>query len=329
MATKQKSGKLTIANIVAIVGVVLLLVFSFLGRSYMSGGELGWDIFIAVAITAFTVVLLWFLIKAKGAENHLSNWKKAEYVVLAIYIIFAIPASLFGGIMNFFVVNDQKERIMQYAQADLQKIDKMFAEYRDFEEDAINITCTGLTNAIGLNAERGMDLTDFMQRNNIKPDIPGIDIFRSIRSNELLGDGFQKFQKSQKDKLNEINSIINSWSVMQIPYQAERIDELAEDVSKKLCVLSNSVTLPVIGLTSGGVHDIKQNNQVREFKIDGGVDSFEFKKHITDARGFSATALLVVIIIHFMILFNYIVAYRTSTVTVGKCAEEDGGRILD
>ena len=58
MANKQKSGKITIANIIAIVGIVLLLVFSFIGHSYLSGGELGMDIVISVAITAFTVFLL-------------------------------------------------------------------------------------------------------------------------------------------------------------------------------------------------------------------------------------------------------------------------------
>ena len=105
MAKKQQAGRITIANIIAIVGIVLLLVFSFLGRSYMSGGELGFDIVIAVAITGFTAFLLWFLIKAKGAENNIDKWKKAELAALVVYIIFAIPASLFGGIMHFFVVN--------------------------------------------------------------------------------------------------------------------------------------------------------------------------------------------------------------------------------
>lgn len=79
MANKQSSGRITIANIIAIVGVVLLLVFSFIGHSYMSGGEMGWDIVISVAITAFTAFLLWFLIKAKGAENQLGKWRKIEY----------------------------------------------------------------------------------------------------------------------------------------------------------------------------------------------------------------------------------------------------------
>ena len=105
MEKKQDSSRITIANIVAMVGIVLLLVFSFIGHSYLSGGELGWDVMISVGITAFTAFLLWFLIKAKGAENQLDKWKIIEYVTLGVYILFAIPASLLGGVMHFFVIN--------------------------------------------------------------------------------------------------------------------------------------------------------------------------------------------------------------------------------
>ena len=74
----NNSGKITIANIIAIVGLVLLLVFSFLGHSYLSGGELGWDIIVSLAVTAFTAFLLWFMIKAKGAERDLGTWRIIE-----------------------------------------------------------------------------------------------------------------------------------------------------------------------------------------------------------------------------------------------------------
>ena len=163
MAKKQQAGRITIANIIAIVGIVLLLVFSFLGRSYMSGGELGFDIVIAVAITGFTAFLLWFLIKAKGAENNIDKWKKAELAALVVYIIFAIPASLFGGIMHFFVVNDKKAEIKQYAKADLNIIDEMFTEYKNFESEALAITGTGLSNAKGAGQLCDETLNSFMQ----------------------------------------------------------------------------------------------------------------------------------------------------------------------
>lgn len=128
MEKKAKNGKVTIANIIAIVGVVLLMVFTFIGHSFMSGGELGMDIVVSVAITAFIAFLVWFMIKAKGAENELAKWKKLEIATLVVYVVVAIPLSLYGGIMQFFIVNDNKERVKECAKDDLDRIDQMFLD---------------------------------------------------------------------------------------------------------------------------------------------------------------------------------------------------------
>ena len=77
MANKQNSKKITIANIVSIVGVVLLLVFTFLGQAYKSGGEITVSLLISIVVAAWISLLLWFMIKAKGAENDLKKWKVA------------------------------------------------------------------------------------------------------------------------------------------------------------------------------------------------------------------------------------------------------------
>ena len=76
MATQQKSGNITIANIVSIVGAVLLMLFTFMGHSYKSGGELGWDIMISIGITGFTVFLLY--ISEIHNESHYPKIKVSE-----------------------------------------------------------------------------------------------------------------------------------------------------------------------------------------------------------------------------------------------------------
>lgn len=166
MEKKAKNGKVTIANIIAIVGVVLLMVFTFIGHSFMSGGELGMDIVVSVAITAFIAFLVWFMIKAKGAENELAKWKKLEIATLVVYVVVAIPLSLYGGIMQFFIVNDNKERVKECAKDDLDRIDQMFLDYKEFEEQAIGRTSDGLSNAIK-EGRRNDDLKEFMKTNHI------------------------------------------------------------------------------------------------------------------------------------------------------------------
>ena len=66
-------------------------------------------------------------------------------------------------------------------------------------------------------------------------------------------------------------------------------------------------------------------NQTRNFEIEGSVESLQFQKALQNAQGFSITAILVVLLIHILILFNYIVAYRTNTLGISKRGTEDGG----
>jgi len=323
MAKKQQTGRITIANIIAIVGIVLLLVFSFLGRSYMSGGELGFDILIAVAITGFTAFLLWFLIKAKGAENNIDKWKKAELAALAVYIVFAIPASLFGGIMHFFVVNDKKTEIKQYAKADLNIIDEMFVEYKNFESEALAITGTGLSNAKGAGQLCDETLNSFMQERSINTRESAAN-YEQIQRNKLIGEGFESYYRAFRSARNEIEDAVSNWSVMQIPSKAKQIEDLATSASKHLTELSNEAKLPVI--ENSGSRFTITGYQAKNFSVDTG--SFMFKKKMVEASGFSITALLVVLLIHFLILFNYIVAYRTDKIAVGRYSQNDGGRVL-
>ena len=325
---KKSSGKITIANIIAMVGLVLLLVFSFIGHSYMSGGELGWDIVISVGITIFTAFLLWFLIKSKGAENQLEKWRKIEYATLAAYIIFAVPASLFGGIMHFFVVNDHKENIKAYAQSDLSKIETLINEYRNYEDQAISRTGTGLCNAVGVGQTCDISLNTFMDDNHISHTRESAENFATIQRSILLGEGFEIFYNNILQEKNEIENAINSWSIIQIPMKAKQIDDLAVSVETELTTLSNNAQLPVIEKTDSLSSYTIVNYQKKDFVIECSINEFQFKHALKSASGFSLTALLVVLLIHVLILFNYVVAYRTSTLGISKYGEEDGGLIL-
>lgn len=327
MGKKQDSSRITIANIVAMVGIVLLLVFSFIGHSYLSGGELGWDVMISVGITAFTAFLLWFLIKAKGAENQLDKWKIIEYVTLGVYILFAIPASLLGGVMHFFVINDNKDDIKKYAKADIQKINQLISDYREFESEAITQTLTGLGNAVGINQRVDISLSQFMEAEQIASTKESVENFGTIQHTKLIGANFETYHTNVKKLEQEIINAVDGWSIMQMPSKARMIEELATSVENELTKKSHDAKLPIIEY-SNGKYTIKETNQCRDFYISGGTDSFQFKNALQSTTGFSVTAILVVLLIHLLILFNYIVAYRTSSLGIGKYCEEDGGIIL-
>lgn len=328
MNNSKNQGRVTIANIIALVGLVLLLVFTFIGHSYMSGGEIGWDIIIAVLVTAVAGLLLWFLIKCKAAPNQLDKWKKIELATLVCYILIAIPASLFGGIMHFFVVNDNKEQIKGYAQEDIAQIDSLFSSYKTFEKKAISNTKTGLLNATGKKQVCDNKLNQFMQANNIDHTRDAADSFCRIQSKKLVGEDYELFKQTFDNRKNNISTIINSWSVMQVPFKAKEIETLATEVGEQLTQRSESAKLPKLSFDASiNKHTIQQDNQTKEFSVD--ISLFRFRKALQDADGFSVTALIIVLLIHLMILFNYFVARRTNVIEVGNSGlEEDGGQQL-
>lgn len=325
MANKQTSNKITIANIVAMVGIVLLGIFTFMGHSYLSGGELAWDVIVSLAVVSVTSLLLWLLIRAKGAENELDKWKKTEYTTLGIYIIFAITTSIYCGTMHFFIVNAQKDDIKQFAFNDLTKIDTLFVQYRDFETEAINQTKTGLLNSYSAGAQRSSILKDFLRRYEI-PHRNAVNTFCEDEQHKLLGDRYDDLFANYESQKRDIKNVINNWNTLKIASKAKAIEDLAEILSQKLTEWSAQAILPKVN-QENGKYTIVQNTQQKEYKIN--VESLEFKKAIAETTGFSFLALLMILLIHALILFNYIVAYRTHTVKTKSNRNDDGGIILE
>ena len=72
-----------------------------------------------------------------------------------------------------------------------------------------------------------------------------------------------------------------------------------------------------------GLYKIKEY-QVKRFE----TEPLELKEAMQGTGGFSVKALLFVLLIHILILFNYVVAYRTSTLSINKRGRNDNGRIL-
>jgi len=327
MARKEKSGKITVANIVSVLGLMLLAFFTYIGHSYMSGGETGMDILIAALITVAAALLLWWLIKAKGAENELSKWKKIEIGSLIAYILIIIPASIFGGIMHYFVVNDNKTAIKYSADQDLTVLTKLFTDYETSAKDVIARTRTGLLPAVGTKQKWSGDLTQYMNDNNIAHNKESAESFVDIQEKAVLGVNYKKQKEYFLAEKRNIKNAVESWNVIQIPSKSKLIEELGSKVTEQLNNLRKKGKFPDIGYNANsGVFTLQGNHEMPEVKLS---HQLEFNNKLKSASGFSVIALLVVLGIHLLILFNYIMAYRTSTIGISKETEDDGGIILN
>lgn len=329
MANENNSGKLTKANIISIVGLVLLFSFTFLGHSFKSGGEMGWDILVAVAITGLAAFALWFLVKAKGAENQLEKWRIIEISTLVAYVVVVIPLSFCGGVTNFFAANADKAIYKDKAHNDIAKIDSVFSQYENFEKDALEKTRTGLGNSVGMGMSRSSELVTYMEQNSIKPTRTSVDNFVEIQEGNVLGTQYEQYKKQYKAERDAIINTIDSWNVIQIPSQAKLIEDLAVQTSKWLTERSASAKLPLVKNDSmSRAYTIKLSNQVMQYQVEGGIENLEFRKAIMSAGGMSVSSIMFLIIVHVLILLNYFVAYRTFTLGLSKNPNNDGGVTL-
>lgn len=341
MGNKKKSGRVTLANILAVIGLALLFVFSFLGLYFRSGGELGWNIVVAAIITGVTAFLLWLLVTAKGAHNYLKQWKVIEIGTLIVFILFAIPVALWGGIMHFFVVNNNKEFVKECAKDDLNAIDDLFTQYKEFESQAIARTGTGLKNATGSGQRCDVSLNTFMKNNHISHNRESAKNYETIQRNRLIGAGFEKMYEQFLQEKSQIENTVNSWSIMQIPYKAKQIAQLATSIEETLTKLSKSAKLPVITYSNSSRCYVLGENQSHSFKLydtygefmnpdmeDSAKSKLKFQSALQEAEGFSLTGILVFVMIEALILFNYIVAYRTNKTGPSKIMDDDGGITL-
>lgn len=320
---KNKEKSITIANVIAIIGLALLGVFTFLGHSFLSGGELAFDVLTAVILIAISVAFLMFLIKARKAENDLDKWWKFEMATLVAFVIFALFTGYQFGLGHFFEVNTNKEEIKEVAENDLKNIHNVFSEYHEFESDAISKSCNGLYNSVYSTSSRSEDLEKFMADERFEPTRDGVDAYRRRVERELLGSGYRTFLAKDSVELSNIEQVIQSWSMINLPFQANKMEKVADNICRNLNERSESVNLPLINKNGWNRYTIT-GYQSKKFELQGGSESLKFKSALKETGNIGATAWFAIILINLLILFPYVTAKRTLILR-SKGMEQDGG----
>ncbi len=331
MASNNKKT-VTIANIIAMVGIAALMLFTYLGHAYMSGGETGIDILWAVAIGLGAALILVFLIRAKGAENDLKRWRVIEYSLLGVYFLFAVATTMLGGIYHFFVVNGQKDELKQVAYDDLSRIQTMFETYESNAREAIEITKTGLSNAVAPGEIGDALLQQFMADKGIGNSTGEVNMYIRRQNQALIGPNYRRLRNaflgndSIAGEKADIENTVETWNLLKIHEAATQIPYLTEVYVEALSEMAGNAALPVTQKDwAAGVHTIADDNQQIFVPVE---ETPRFENALKEASGFSLLGLVAVLVIDAAILLNYLVAYRTSSLGFNTKLEEDGGILL-
>ena len=126
--SQEKKGKITIANILALIGLAGIGVVTFFGMQlHSSDGTPGTAIIGAIALVAGLGFLLMMSIKAKKADNNPDKWRYVEWACLVIYVVvatfFATP------FQRFFYMTTEKSDLQAMARTEVQSIQEMYQSY--------------------------------------------------------------------------------------------------------------------------------------------------------------------------------------------------------
>ena len=337
---EKKNGKITLANIIAMLGLVLVLVCLWLGKALKSGELGGMTVLIAVGITIAAALLLWLMIKAKGAETNTSKWKIVEFSTLVVYLVLAVLTAPIA--LNFFSVLSNKDKLQESAQTDIEGIQKSIDEFKKQEKKNLDKTCLGLTNVFDAkqNNETPDDgVIEFIKKENIAPDfnefndkrinnwkknkegeIESIDL-TGLSTKDLEGVEVGAYGSGWDETITNCKNAIRNWQLLKIPSAIGSIQALSDEVGKTLTSFSKNAPFPEISNESG---------KYKIFNREG--DTYETKSKVQDVikdlSPFTIMGIVAMVLIHLLILFNYLMAYRSHRLNKRQ-SENDGGIILN
>lgn len=311
----KKNDKLSIANWIALLGLVSLCLFTFSGAMYLNGGEIGKSILTALLITAAAAALSALMIKAKSQENEFLLWKIVEGGSLALYVALFIFSSTY--MIHFFVVNEQNELLKQTASQDIEHIKNLFTDYENFEKNAIKSTESSLESCKGV-INLSTELKSFTESHSIDLSTGTSSIYNyceTTMTDKLLGDSYNRYKSDIDKQMSQLKGVIESWNILKVSQAAKGIESIASAVTDYVNKLTseNANLLPIAGRQNSEM-TIIIDSQSRTFE----VPQINFKSSLMKTAGSSALAWVLFSLVNVLILLNYIVTNRSHKVKIGK-----------
>lgn len=329
MANQTGNKTISVADLIAVVGLGLLGFFTFMGAMFKTGGLLGTSILYAVGLVLVTALLLWFLIRAKTAKNDLSKFKVMEMLLLAAYVAVAVFGATF--LMHYFTISTSKDKYISAFKGDADALTALFGKYEAQEKDAVAKTMTGLslTRSYICDAEvRGL-----LTGKGIKNTRESINSYQGMLEELLFKGGYEV---EHDDILSEVDSYLHdveTWAALKVPMAASGMEYLSGETVRFLNEKSSQ---------SG------EDGKCMKFVLEKGSDSFV---HLSDEslsytydipklkfpgmlRGaetsLSVPGIVLALLLHLLILLDYFSAYRSKVVRrKGSLSSDNGISLYD
>lgn len=318
MTSKTNSSRLTPANVIAIIAMALLSLFTFFGQLYSSdNGMIGTALLLTIfEITLLTAALV-LSIKAKAANSHFGMWRIVKYTALVVYVVVAICFA--RPVLKYFYVASDKVRLQEMALTEIRDIDSLYIDYHSTMKTKTNIAVQLMKDyvaSVNLGASKSSSMEEYL--NDMHIDRSDIDSW---------GAKITKVWRIKNDSsLAEMRDKINSWGPfdMHIAQVGASIENRAVQVEN---MLNNKVKENINEHRIIPIFSVKNNR----YNHDGYVDqAFHcsstggFHKALSKVHASTTTGWIMLVLLHLLILLNFFVAESSSVIGPGQRRNKDG-----
>ena len=314
MANKTNSGRLTPANWIAILAMALLALFTFFGHLYGSdSGQFGMALLLTLLEVALLTTALVLAIKAKSATSHFGLWRIVKYVALALYVIVAIVFA--RPLLKYFHIMSQKQELQAQAMAEIDAIGKLYADYGALMESRHSEAVQRLKDYMRSRFSgggRSTSVEDYMALVEIGDSTDIDDWSRDVRS---------IWKVSPDTELENMRNKVNAWGLfdLDIAQVGSAIEEKAEQAAEQLNdkVKNNCDShhiIPVIDIIDGIRYEHKGYVQ-QSFSV---PEAGGFHNALTSDSDTTVVGWVLFVILHLLILLNYLATRPSGVVPAGK-----------
>lgn len=302
--SQEKKGKITIANILALIGLAGIGVVTFFGMQlHSSDGTPGTAIIGAVALVVGLGFLLMMSIKAKKADNNPDKWRYVEWTCLVVYV--AVAAYFATPFQRFFYMTTEKSDLQAMAREEVQAIQEMYQRYEHQQKKYLTEAVEQLKN---YNDSKQISMT---YNGELAEYIKGVGT--NVDSWESKANLIVKLQPDKE--LSDIAHEIEVWNIMNLSSLALRLEKKDKEAWTSMETKirefgEKNKLIPVIG--GGGVQPYYFDGYAK-FDL-GTPPQPQFAQALRASNGNTVLGWIVYVVLNLLVLLNYLATSRSAYV---------------
>jgi len=333
MSNERSKSSITLANVFAVVGLMLLAVAFFLGYIFQNDNY-GLATLKAGGWTAGFALMLWLLIRAKTAIAYKKGWRIVEVVVLLLYLAAAVLTVPVAG--RFFGIYAKAGELKTAANDDVELLSNTIAEFQSHEGQQLANTVEGLKRLLSLDDSLGIayDLREF-----VSEQIEGVTDISDLTTSKvsafedqwqrkierITDDSHHNHAAAWKEQIEACDERVQTWNVLQMPQAIDALQKLTDEVESTLQETADEMPFPSINREDDGSWAITAPHDAYMPDLDGNVSSV-----MATIKPWGPVSIGACVVIHLLILFNYFMVFRNRTIRPRKNVDtsDEGGVLL-